>query len=76
MFIKIPVYFEINGQMPIDLGPLQLNLQEFVEKSLIPRGTKLSISFTLKEAKELGFPEPKSVEAFLIRRKTVLGFMK
>lgn len=76
MFIKVPIYFEIEGPMPLDLGPLQLDLQGFTEKLLIPRGNRLPIDWTLKEKISLGFPDPKAVIASLIKRKIVLDGLR
>lgn len=76
MFIKIPVYFEIEGSMPLDLGPLHLGLQSWVEKSLIPKGNKFKLEFNLKAAKELGFPQPEEMKLFVIKRQVVLDGMR
>jgi hypothetical protein len=70
VFIKVPVYFELEGIAPNQLGFLQENLAAFVEKSLLGRAQKVLIGFSKKELQEVALPEGSTVH--LVRRSRVL----
>jgi hypothetical protein len=72
MFIKIPVYFEIDGSFR-DLGFIQEALQLFLEKQLLGRKTSLPVDLDWKKALPAEAGEILSVK--LIKRDRVIdGF--
>lgn len=74
MFIKVPVYFEIIGTVPSNLGFLTENLQVFLEKSLLGRSQKVLLEFTKKDLEFIDLEKESKV--FLIKRERVLDGMR
>lgn len=74
MFIKVPVYFEIIGTAPSNLGFLTENLQVYLEKTLLGRSQKVGLKFTMRELSQMELPGES--EVFLIKREKVLDGMR
>lgn len=69
MFVKVPVYFDVQGSIP-DASVVTEWLQILLENMLLEKRKSLQMTFSKKDRVNLGLTDEQ--EVFLIRKKQVL----